>query len=169
MKSFSQPLKSPGLVLLSNETDVNRGKPQLISNINACIALGDAIRSTLGPRGLDKLIVDSKGEATITNDGATIMKLLDIIHPTGMILSDIANSSDCEVGDGTTTVVLIACELLDQAKRFLQEGIHPKILIKVFRKCCRLALGRLHASSVSIAHACVQKKYTYLRDVPQLL
>lgn len=85
------------IILLKEGTDTSQGKPQLISNINACVAVVDAVRTTLGPRGMDKLIHDSKG-TTISNDGATIMKLLDIVHPAAKILVDIAKSQDAEVG-----------------------------------------------------------------------
>lgn len=80
---------------------------------------------------MDKLIVDNSGKATISNDGATIMKLLDIVHPAAKTLVDIAKSQDVEVGDGTTSVVLIAGEFLKQIKPFVEEGVHPRIIIKV--------------------------------------
>lgn len=107
----------PQIILLKEGTDQSQGKGQLISNINACSAVVDAIRTTLGPRGLDKLIVNPRGQATISNDGATIMKLLDIVHPAAKTLVDIAKSQDAEVGDGTTTVVLLCGELLNQTKK----------------------------------------------------
>ena len=75
-------------------------------------AIVDAVRTTLGPRGMDKLMIDERGVATISNDGATIMKLLDIVHPAARTLVDIAKSQDAEVGDGTTSVVLLAGEIL---------------------------------------------------------
>lgn len=81
--------------------------------------------------GMDKLMVDNSGKATISNDGATIMKLLDIVHPAAKTLVDIAKSQDVEVGDGTTSVVLIAGEFLKQLKPFVEEGVHPRIIIKV--------------------------------------
>lgn len=84
-------------MLLKEGTDTSQGKPQLISNINACQSIVDAVRTTLGPRGMDKLIVDSSGKATISNDGATIMKLLEIVHPAAKTLVDIAKSQDAEV------------------------------------------------------------------------
>ncbi len=87
----------PGIILLKEGTDTSQGKPQLISNINACQSIVDAVRTTLGPRGMDKLIVDDRGNATISNDGATIMKLLDVVHPAGRTLVDIAKSQDAEV------------------------------------------------------------------------
>lgn len=83
--------------MLKEGTDSSQGKSQLISNINACQTIMDAVRTTLGPRGMDKLIVDSSGQATISNDGATIMKLLDIVHPAAKTLVDIAKSQDAEV------------------------------------------------------------------------
>ena len=101
--------------MLKEGTDTSQGKGQLISNINACMAIVDTIRTTLGPRGLDKLVVDNRGVTTITNDGATIMKLLEIVHPAVKTLVDIARSQDAEVGDGTTTVVLLCGEFLREA------------------------------------------------------
>lgn len=94
---FLIDLQQPQIVLLKEGTDTSQGKPQLISNINACQSIVDAVRTTLGPRGMDKLIVDASGKATISNDGATIMKLLDIVHPAAKTLVDIAKSQDAEV------------------------------------------------------------------------
>lgn len=79
-------------------TDTSQGKGQLLSNINACAAVVDTVKTTLGPRGMDKLMVNARGEVTISNDGATIMKLLDIVHPAAKTLVDIARSQDAEVG-----------------------------------------------------------------------
>lgn len=89
--------QQPQIILLKEGTDTSQGKAQLISNINACMAVADVVRTTLGPRGMDKLIHDDKGNTTISNDGATIMKLLDIVHPAAKILVDIAKSQDSEV------------------------------------------------------------------------
>ncbi|RVE46096.1 hypothetical protein evm_009260 [Chilo suppressalis] len=113
----------PQILVLKEGTDQSQGRPQLISNINACQLVVDAVRTTLGPRGMDKLIVDHSGKAVISNDGATIMKLLDIVHPAAKTLVDIAKSQDAEVGDGTTSVVILAGELLKRLKPFVEEGI----------------------------------------------
>lgn len=78
-------------------TDTSQGVPQLISNINACCAIVDTVKTTLGPRGMDKLVYEGEGKVTISNDGATIMKLLDIVHPAAKTLVDIAKSQDAEV------------------------------------------------------------------------
>ncbi|TMW53104.1 hypothetical protein DOY81_001832, partial [Sarcophaga bullata] len=140
----------PQIVLLKEGTDTSQGKPQLISNINACQSIVDAVRTTLGPRGMDKLIVDSQGKATISNDGATIMKLLDIVHPAAKTLVDIAKSQDAEVGDGTTSVVLLAGEILKQVKPFVEEGVHPRIIIKAIRKSLQLCMDKINEMAVHI-------------------
>lgn len=87
---------------------------------------------------MDKLIVNERGEAQITNDGATILKLLDIVHPAARTLVDIARAQDAEVGDGTTSVVLLAAQLLKEVRSYIEEGVSPHIIIKGFRKACQL-------------------------------
>lgn len=140
----------PQIVLLKEGTDTSQGKPQLISNINACQSIVDAVRTTLGPRGMDKLIVDSNGKATVSNDGATIMKLLDIVHPAAKTLVDIAKSQDAEVGDGTTSVVLLAGEILKQLKGYVEEGVHSRILIKAIRKSLQLCMEKINEMAVHV-------------------
>merc|ERR1740123_2445126 len=97
---------------------------------------------------MDKLIYrgdqsTSKSDVTISNDGATIIKLLDIVHPAAKILTDIARAQDDEVGDGTTSVVLLACEFLRMAKPFIEDGVHPRVIINGYRKTCDVVLGHL--------------------------
>ncbi|XP_073998110.1 chaperonin containing TCP1 subunit 7 isoform X2 [Rhodnius prolixus] len=140
----------PQIILLKEGTESSQGKSQLISNINACQVVVDAVRTTLGPRGMDKLIVGSNGKATISNDGATIMKLLDIVHPAAKTLVDIAKSQDAEVGDGTTSVVLLAGEYLKQLKPYVDEGVHPRTMIKGVRKATQLALDKINSLAVKI-------------------
>ena len=131
-------MQQPTVVLLREGTDTSQGKPQLLSNISACQAVADTLSTTLGPRGMDKLIVNDRGEAQITNDGATIVKLLDIVHPAARTLVDIARAQDAEVGDGTTSVVLLAAQLLKEVKGFVEEGVSPHIIIKGFRRAAEL-------------------------------
>lgn len=114
----------------------------------------DTVKTTLGPRGMDKLIV-ANGKVTISNDGATVMKLLDIVHPAAKTLVEIAKSQDEEgnfrliqfesnlVGDGTTSVVVLAGEFLKQAKSFVEEGVHPQSIIKGFRRASELVISYL--------------------------
>ncbi|CAI5508305.1 unnamed protein product [Closterium sp. Naga37s-1] len=143
-------MMQPQIILLKDGTDTSQGKPQLISNINACLAVVDTIRTTLGPRGMDKLIHDERGNTTISNDGATILKLLEIVHPAAKTLVDIARSQDDEVGDGTTTVTLLAGEFLRQAKPFVEEGVHPQLICRAFRAAARLAVEKVREVAISI-------------------
>jgi T-complex protein 1 subunit eta len=121
-----------------------------VSNINACQAVAEAVRTTLGPRGMDKLIHDGS-RATISNDGAKILQLLDIVHPAAKTLVDIARAQDAEIGDGTTTVTLLAAEMLRQAKPFVEDGVHPQTIVRGFRRACALALARVREVSVGVA------------------
>ncbi|MQL90140.1 hypothetical protein Taro_022716 [Colocasia esculenta] len=148
----------PQIILLKEGTDTSQGKAQVVSNINACMAVADVVRTTLGPRGMDKLIHDDKGSTTISNDGATIMKLLDIVHPAAKILVDIAKSQDAEVGDGTTTVVLLAGAFLKEAKPFIEDGVHPQNLIRSYRTACHLAINKIKELAVSIEGKSMEEK-----------
>jgi len=138
----------PQIILLREGTDTSQGKSQIISNINACQAVAETIQTTLGPRGMDKLVFDGR-QTTISNDGATIMKLLDIVHPAAMTLVDISMAQDAEVGDGTTSVVLLAAEILKEMKDFIEDGLHPRVIVKGIRTAIKLALERLDAIAVS--------------------
>eukprot|EP00406_Dinophysis_acuminata_P044158 CAMPEP_0179305606 /NCGR_PEP_ID=MMETSP0797-20121207/49700_1 /TAXON_ID=47934 /ORGANISM="Dinophysis acuminata, Strain DAEP01" /LENGTH=605 /DNA_ID=CAMNT_0021015239 /DNA_START=32 /DNA_END=1850 /DNA_ORIENTATION=+ len=138
MSQFMQPQ----ILLLKQGTDTSQGKGQIISNINACQAVVSIVKTTLGPRGMDKLIEDG-GSTTITNDGATVMKKLNVCHPAAKILVDISKAQDLEVGDGTTSVVVITGELLKEAKTFLEDGLVPQQIVKGFRRACELAINKL--------------------------
>lgn len=138
------------VILLKEGTDTSQGVPQLLSNINACQVIAEAVRTTLGPRGMDKLIVDDRGKATISNDGATILKLLDVVHPAAKTLVDIAKSQDAEVGDGTTSVTLLAAELMKQLKPYVEEGLHPQVIIRAFRTATQLAVSKIKELSVPV-------------------
>ncbi|KAJ8317493.1 hypothetical protein KUTeg_005397 [Tegillarca granosa] len=155
-------MMQPQIILLKEGTDSSQGVPQIVSNINACQAIADAVRTTLGPRGMDKLIIDGRGKAVISNDGATVLKNLDIVHPAAMTLVDIAKSQDAEVGDGTTSVTLLAGEFLKQAKPFIEEGVHPQVIIRAFRRATTLAIQKIKDISISI-------KKDNPREVEQLL
>eukprot|EP00638_Chattonella_subsalsa_P007728 CAMPEP_0117763492 /NCGR_PEP_ID=MMETSP0947-20121206/18690_1 /TAXON_ID=44440 /ORGANISM="Chattonella subsalsa, Strain CCMP2191" /LENGTH=622 /DNA_ID=CAMNT_0005585249 /DNA_START=33 /DNA_END=1902 /DNA_ORIENTATION=+ len=138
----------PQIILLREGTDTSQGKGQLVSNINACQAVAEVIKSTLGPRGMDKLVYDGK-KMTISNDGATILKLLEIEHPAARTLVDISMSQDAEVGDGTTSVVLLTAEILKNVKSYVEENLHPQIIIRALRRACGLSLNHLKSLSVS--------------------
>lgn len=131
-------------------TDSSQGKGQIISNINACQAIQQTLSATLGPLGSDILIVGSDGRTTISNDGATILKLLDIVHPAAKILVDISRSQDAEVGDGTTSVTILAGELLKESKGFIEEGISSHVITKGYRKALSLAVQKIKEIAVKI-------------------
>ena len=138
-------------------TEETEGRGQIISNINACQSIVDVVKTTLGPRGMDKLIHDGRS-VTISNDGATLIALLDIVHPAAKTLVDIARSQDNEVGDGTTSVVLTAGELLKQSKAFVDEGMHSQIIIKGFREACAKCIERIREISVKIGDKSAAEK-----------
>jgi T-complex protein 1 subunit eta len=131
-------------------TEDASGKGQIISNINACQAVVDVVKTTLGPRGMDKLIHDGRS-VTISNDGATLIQLLDIVHPAAKTLVDISKSQDNEVGDGTTSVVLMAGELLKQSKEFIEEGMHSSVIMAGYREAQALCIERIKEISYKIA------------------
>jgi len=151
----------PNIVLLKDGTDTSQGKPQIMSNINACEAVVSIVKTTLGPRGMDKLIQEGS-ETTITNDGATVMKKLHIVHPAAKILVDIARAQDLEVGDGTTSVVVLAGELLKEAKGFLEDGLVAPQIIKGYRTAGNLVLKKLQEMAVDLTDKSAEEKRSML-------
>jgi hypothetical protein len=156
------------VVLLKEGTDSSQGTPQLLSNISACLAIAETLSSTLGPRGMDKLIVNERGEAQITNDGATILKLLDIVHPAAKTLVDIARAQDAEVGDGTTSVVLLAAQLLKEVRGHVEEGVSPHIIMKGFRNGAQRASVRIYTCP-QVAHGHLYRPWTVSKRYKSLL
>ena len=157
MNMLNQPI-----LLLKKGTENLQGQEEILSNIEACLALVEIIRTTLGPRGMDKMIISDGGSTTISNDGATIIKLLNIEHPAGKSLADVAKSQDNEVGDGTTSVMIFAGELLKEAKQFIQDGISPQIIINGFWKGLQLALKKLEECAVKINDKSEEEKRNLL-------
>lgn len=146
--SFST--QTPTIVVLKEGTDLSQGKGQIINNINACLAIQDTLKPTLGPFGSDILIVSSNGKTTISNDGATILKLLDIVHPAAKMLVDISRAQDAEVGDGTTSVTILAGELLKESKTFIEDGISSHLITKGLRKASELAVAKVKEVALEI-------------------
>jgi T-complex protein 1 subunit eta len=138
------------IILLKEGTESDQGKAQILNNINACYLVANTIRTTLGPRGMDKLIIDGKGAVTITNDGATILKQLEVVHPVARTIVEIAKSQDAEIGDGTTSVVVLAAEILKEAKPFIDEGVHPQVVIRAFRNALNIVLKKLDEVAVKL-------------------
>jgi len=120
------------------------------TNINAAKAVSDAIRTSLGPRGMDKMIQSGNGEVTITNDGATILKQMNVLHPAAKMLCELSRAQDVEAGDGTTSVVVLAGALLEAAEKLLHKGIHPTAISDSFQKCATKAVEILTEMSTPI-------------------
>lgn len=114
-------------------------------------AVADAIRTSLGPRGMDKMIRSGKGETIITNDGSTMLQSMSVLHPTAKMLVNLSNAQDVEAGDGTTSVVVICGALLGAADRLLSKGIHPSVISEAFQRAAAAAVAILHDMSQPIS------------------
>jgi len=121
------------ILILKEGTKRDKGKDAQFNNIAAARTISDAVRSSLGPRGMDKMLVDSMGDVIITNDGVTILKEIDVQHPAAKMLVEVAKTQDAEVGDGTTTSVIIAGELLKKAIDMVDSSVHPTIIASGYR------------------------------------
>ena len=145
-------LQGTPILILKDDTQRTTGKDAMTSNISAARVISEAIRSALGPKGMDKMLLDNFGDVVITNDGATILKEIDIAHPIGKMMVELSKMQDQEVGDGTTTVVILAGEFLAKAgELFTTDKIHPTILVEGFRVATEKAIEYLNemASDVS--------------------
>lgn len=129
----------PVLILKEGSTR-NRGRDAQRSNITAAIIVSEVVKSTLGPRGMDKMLVDSLGDVTVTNDGATVLDEIDVQNPAAKMMVEVAKTQDDEVGDGTTTAVVLAGELLRRAQDLLDDGVHPTIIVAGFKKAADRAV-----------------------------
>ena len=127
------------VVLLKEGTSETKGSEAQKNNIQAAKIIAEIVRTSLGPRGMDKMLVDSLGDVTITNDGATILKEIDVQHPAAKMLVEIAKTTDNEVGDGTTSAVILAGSLLEHAESLLNQDVHPTIIVDGYRKAAKKA------------------------------
>ncbi|OGS66104.1 MAG: thermosome subunit [Euryarchaeota archaeon RBG_19FT_COMBO_69_17] len=139
------------ILVLKEGTRRERGKGAQFNNIAAAKAVADAVRSTLGPRGMDKMLVDSLGDVVITNDGVTILKEIDIEHPAAKMLVEVAKTQDEEAGDGTTTAVILAGELLKKAEDLVEQNIHPTVIAAGYRLASERAREVLEKVSTKVA------------------
>jgi archaeal chaperonin len=137
---MSQQLGGQPIIILREGTTRNRGEEAQHSNIMAAKAIANAVRTTLGPRGMDKMLVGSTGDIVITNDGATILSEISVKHPGGKMMVEVAMTQDDQVGDGTTTAVVIAGALMEQAELLLEMGIHPTVISQGYRMGMEKAL-----------------------------
>ena len=157
---MSQQLGGQQVIILRQGTQRTRGQEAQNSNIAAAKAVAAAVRSTLGPKGMDKMLIDGMGDITITNDGATILQQMDIEHPAAKMMVEIAKTQDKEVGDGTTSAVVLAGELLKNAENLLEQRIHPTVIAEGYQQAAAKSLEILTGIAITVKpgdHAMLKK------------
>ena len=131
------------IVLLKEGTSETKGNQAQRNNITAAKTVAEIVRTSLGPRGMDKMLVDTLGDVTISNDGATILKEVDVQHPSAKMMVEISKSTDNEVGDGTTSTVVLAGSLLEKAEELITKNVHPTVVVEGFKKASQKAIETL--------------------------
>ena len=147
---MSFELAGQSIIILKEGTSRSRGKDALRANITAAKVIAESVKSSLGPKGMDKMLVDGFGDVTITNDGATILKEMEVQHPAAKMMVEVAKTQDDEVGDGTTTSVVVAGELLRKAEELIDQNIHPTVIVDGYRDASDKALEILNEIAVKI-------------------
>src|SRR5947207_4138121 len=132
------------VLIIKEGTRENKGKDAQKNNIAAAKLISEIVRTSLGPRGMDKMLVDTLGDVTITNDGATILKEIDVQHPAAKMMVEVSKSVDNEVGDGTTSVVVLAGALIEKAEELIAKDVHPTIIVDGYRKSAMKAIEVLN-------------------------
>jgi len=138
------------VLILKEGSSRSRGRTAQHNNIMAAKIIAETVRSALGPKGMDKMLVDSLGDATITSDGRTILDEMDVEHPAAKMMVEVAKTQDDEVGDGTTTSVIVAGELLGKAEELIDKKVHPTIVIDGYRKAADKALEILEKIAIEV-------------------
>ncbi len=138
------------VLLLKEAATETKGRAAQKNNIMAAKVIAELVKSSLGPKGMDKMIVDSIGDVTITNDGATMLKQIDVQHPAAKMMVELAKATDNEVGDGTTSVVVLAGALLERAEELIDKDIHPIIIVDGYRNASEKALEILKDIAIRI-------------------
>jgi thermosome len=157
---MSQQLGGQQVIILRQGTQRTRGQEAQNNNIAAAKAVAASVRSTLGPKGMDKMLIDGMGDITITNDGATILQQMDIEHPAAKMMVEIAKTQDKEVGDGTTSAVVLAGELLKNAENLLEQRIHPTVIAEGYQQAAAKSLEILTGIAITVKpgdHAMLKK------------
>jgi len=148
---MSSQLSGQPILILKEGVERKRGRDAQSTNIMAAKVIADTVKSTLGPRGMDKMLVGGIGDIVVTNDGATILKEIDIEHPAAKMMVEVAKTQENEVGDGTTTAVVLAGELLKKAEELIEQEIHPTVIAKGYRMAATKAKEIATAASVDIS------------------
>ena len=150
MVYLTQTQSGQPVLILKEGTSRSRGKEAQRNNIMAAKVVAESISSTLGPRGMDKMLISSLGDITITNDGAAILKDINVEHPAAKMIVEVAKTQDDMVGDGTTTAVIIAGELLKKAEELLDQNIHPTVIVGGYRKAAQKAMETLDKIGMTV-------------------
>jgi thermosome len=138
------------VLILKEGTAQTKGREAQRNNITAAKLVGEIVRSSLGPRGMDKMLVDSLGDVTITNDGATILKEIDVQHPAAKAMVEISKATDNEVGDGTTSAVVLASALLEKAEELIDKDVHPTVIVDGYKKATEKAREILDSIAIKV-------------------
>src|SRR5919198_6383385 len=138
------------VLILREGTKENKGKEAQRNNITAAKLVAEVVKTCLGPRGMDKMLVDTVGDVTITNDGATILKEIDVQHPAAKMMVEVAKSVDNEVGDGTTSSVVLAGALIEKAEELINKEVHPSVIVDGYQAAAEQALKILQRMAVKI-------------------
>src|SRR5512136_570731 len=138
------------VLILKEGTTRSKGKEAQRNNIMAARVIGEVLKTTLGPRGMDKMLIDSLGDITITNDGAAILNEIDVEHPAAKMMVEISKTQDDMVGDGTTTTVVLAGELLKKADELLDQNIHPTLIVSGYRKAAQKAIETINKIAIPV-------------------
>ena len=149
--SQRQRMGNQPMIVLSEESQRTSGKDAQNMNITAGKAVAESVRTTLGPKGMDKMLVDSGGSVVVTNDGVTILKEMDIDHPAANMIVEVSETQEDEVGDGTTSAVVVAGELLDQAEELLDQDIHATTLAQGYRQAAEEAKSILEEDAIEVS------------------
>ncbi len=147
---MAQQMGNQPLIVLSEDSQRTSGRDAQSMNITAGKAVAESVRTTLGPKGMDKMLVDSTGNVVVTNDGVTILKEMDIEHPAANMIVEVAETQEDETGDGTTTSVVIAGELLAKAEDLLEQDIHATILAQGYRQAAQKAKEILEDAAIDV-------------------
>jgi thermosome len=139
------------VIILKEGSERESGKNAQHRNILAAKAVAEAVRTTLGPKGMDKMLIDSSGDATITNDGATILREMDIENPVAKMIVEVAKAQDDEIGDGTTTAVIIAGKLLEKAEALLAQDVHPTVIVQGYKQAAAKAQEVLKKMAIDVS------------------
>src|SRR5574341_1152024 len=150
MESVQATAGGMPVIILKEGTKESKGKEAQRNNFTAAKLIADMVKSCLGPRGMDKMLVDTLGDVTITNDGATILKEMDVQHPAAKMMVEVAKSVDDRVGDGTTSAAIFAAALVEKAEDLINKDVHPMVIVDGYDMASEKALELLNKISIKV-------------------